>query len=133
MAIKTCIPAQAKADFLSGVHTLDDQYKLVLYTAYADLDDECGCYTEQGEVKGKGYRAGGVDLENPKVWIDRGAGCLTFDSVTLPNASITAHGYMIVNASKGNKAVCIVDWGADFTSTEGPFKVNIAADQIVFD
>jgi len=74
MAIKTCIPVQAKLDFLSGVHTLDDQYKLVLYTHAADLGDDDGYYTEQGEAFGKGYRAGGVDLKNPRVWMDRGAG-----------------------------------------------------------
>lgn len=133
MPIKTCVPSQAKADFLSGVHTLDDQYKLVLYTSEADLDDCVTSYVKQGEVKGKGYREGGVNLTNPKVWIDRGAGCLTFDSVTLPNSTITARGYMIINASKGNRALCVVDWGAEYTSTEGPFNIRIAADHIVFE
>jgi len=131
--IQTCIPAQAKADFLAGVHTLDDQYRIVLYGSSADLDDCCVGYIPQGEVSGKGYRQGGMPLKNPKVWVDRGAGCLTFDSVTLPNSTITARGYMIINASKGNKAICIVDWGAEYTSTEGPFNVRIASDQVVFD
>lgn len=131
--IKTCIPSAAKADFLSGVHTLEDEYKLVLYTSKADLDEETTRYVTQGEVSGKGYRVGGVPLKNPKVWIDRGAGCLTFDSVTLPTATITARGYAIINASKDNKIICIIDWGAEYTSTEGPFHVRIAADQIVFD
>jgi len=133
MAIKTCIPAQTKADFLAGVHTLEDQYRIVLYTSDADLGDDCACYMEQGEVSGKGYRKGGMPLENPKVWVDRGAGCLTFDSLTLPNSTITARGYMIINASKDNKPVCIVDWGAEYTSTEGPFNIKIATDQVVFD
>jgi len=131
--IKTCIPSQAKADFLAGVHQLDDQYRIVLYGSNADLDDLCANYTAQGEVSGKGYRQGGMPLKNPKVWVDRGAGCLTFDSVTLPNSTITARGYMIINASKDNKAICIVDWGAEYTSTEGPFNIRIASDQIVFD
>lgn len=133
MAIKTCIPAQTKADFLRGIHTLDDQYKICLYSQKADLCDTDVFYTEKGEVAGKGYRQGGVALKNPRVWVDRGAGALTFDSVTLPNATITAHGYMIINASKENRAVCIVDWGADYTSTAGPFNIRIASDQVVFD
>lgn len=131
--IKTCIPAQAKADFLSGVHNLEDQYKIVLYSGKADLCDTSVFYTDKGEISGKGYRQGGVALKNPKVWVDRGAGALTFDSITLPNATITAHGYMIINASKENRAVCIVDWGADYTSTAGPFNIRIASDQVVFD
>lgn len=133
MAIKTCIPAQAKADFLSGVHTLDDQYRLVLYTSAADLDDCTTHYVAQGECSGKGYRTGGMGLKNPKVWVDRGAGCLTFDSLTIPNSTVTARGYMIINASKQNRVVCVVDWGAEYTSTEGPFHIKIAADQVVFD
>lgn len=131
--IKTCIPEQAKADFLGGVHSVDDQYKLVLYGSDADLDETTQAYVEQGECSGKGYRQGGVNLQNPRVWVDRGAGCLTWDSLTLPNSTITARGYMIINASKRNKAVCIVDWGGEYASTEGPFNVKIASDAVVFD
>lgn len=133
MAIKTCVPGQAKADFLSGVHQLEDEYKICLYSSEADLDDCTAIYTKKGECKGKGYRQGGMTLRNPKVWIDRGAGVWTCDSLTLPNSTITARGYMIVNASKENKVLCIVDWGADYVSTEGPFNIRIAVDQIVFD
>ena len=133
MAMKTCVPAQAKADFLSGVHQLTDTYKLCMYTSDADLDEKTCNYTEKGEVKGKGYRPGGMVLSNPKVWVDKGAGVWTCDSLTIPNSTITARGYMIVNASKDNKVLCVVDWGAEYTSTEGPFNIRIAVDQIVFD
>lgn len=133
MGLKTCILPQAKADFLAGVHTLKDQYRLVLYTSAADLDDDVTHYVEQGEVTGKGYRQGGMNLRNPKTWVDRGAGALTWDSLTIPNSTITARGYMVINATKNNKAVCIIDWGAEYTSTEGPFTVKIATDALVFD
>lgn len=133
MAITTCIPTRAKADFLSGVHTLADTYKLVLYTSDADLDAETTHYTAAGEARGKGYREGGLPLKNPRVWIDNGAGCLTFDSLTIPVATITARGYMVVNASKSNRAIFIADWGAEYTSTEGPFTIRIASDMLVFD
>jgi len=131
--IKTGIPAQTKADFLGGVHSVSDQYKIALYTSSANLGEDTTTYTDKGEVSGKGYRRGGVKLQNPRTWVDRGAGALTFDSVHLPNATITARGYMIYNASKGKKAVCIVDWGAEYTSTEGPFNIKIASDALVFD
>lgn len=133
MTIQTCVPVQAKADFLAGVHQLDDQYKVVLYTNDADLDETTQKYTPDGECSGKGYKAGGVRLHNPRTWVDRTAGCLTFDSVTIPNSTISAHGYMIVNASKGGRVVCIVNWGQEYRSTEGPFTVRIASDQIAFD
>ena len=131
--IKTCIPVQAKVDFLSGVHTLKDQYRLVLYGSDANLDEYTSNYVPQGEITGKGYARGGLLLENPRAWADNTAGCLTFDSLTIPDSTITARGYMIINSTKANKAVCIVDWGAEYVSTMGQFYVRIATDQIVFD
>jgi hypothetical protein len=131
--ITTCVPSSAKSDFLAGVHTLSDTYKIVLYTSQADLGPAATHYEERGEVSGKGYKAGGLPLKNPRVWIDRGAGCLTFDSVSIPVATLTVRGYMVINASKSNRAVFIADFGAEYTSTEGPFNIPIAADMITFD
>jgi hypothetical protein len=131
--ITTCIPTQAKLDFLSGVHTPKDQYKVVFYTSSADLGPDTSSYTTQGEVSGKGYKAGGLPLHNPRVWADRGAACLTFDSVKIPVATITVRGFMVINASKANKAVFIADFGQEYTSTEGPFTLPIAADMLCFD
>ena len=133
MGLKTCIPNQAKADFLAGIHQTVDQYRLVLYTDKADIDENTTHYTPQGECQGKGYRKGGVPLHNPRTWVDRGAGCLTFDSLTIPNATITARGFMVINTSKNDRAVLCVDWGADYVSTEGPFKIPMAADLIAFE
>lgn len=133
MSLTTCVPSQAKADFLSGVHQLDDQYKVVFYTAQADLGADTATYTSAGEVSGKGYRQGGMALKNPRVWVDRGAGCLTFDSLTIPVATITVRGFAIINASKGGKVIFVGDYGAEYTSTEGPFTFNVASDLICFD
>ena len=133
MGLKTCIPPQTKADLLAGVHTCADKYKVVLYTSQANLDEDTLYYTPEGEVQGKGYRKGGMPLKNCRAWVDRTAGCLTWDSVTIPNSTITARGFAVVNTSKKNRIVCIVDWGAEYVSTEGPFHVKLAADQVVFD
>ena len=131
--IQTCVPNQAKADFLGGVHSLKDSYKIVFYTSQADLGPDTVSYTPNGEVSGKGYKQGGLPLSNPRVWVDRGSGCMTFDSLKIPTATITVRGYMVVNASKANKAIFIADFGAEYTSTEGPFNLPIAADMITFE
>lgn len=133
MSITTCIPAQAKADFLAGVHQLGDQYKVAFYTAQADLGPDTVAYTSAGEVQGKGYRQGGLALKNPRTWVDRGAGCMTFDSLTIPVATLTVRGFAIFNASKGNKVIFVGDFGAEYTSTEGPFTFNVASDLICLD
>lgn len=131
--IQTCVPNQAKADFLAGVHSLADNYRVVFYTSQAELGPDTLLYSQDGEVSGKGYKTGGLPLDNPRAWVDRGAGCLTFDSVKIPVATITVRGYTIINASKGNKVLFVADFGAEYTSTEGPFNLPIAADMITFD
>lgn len=129
--IKTCIPASGKSYFLE--RALKDQFMLALYGADADLDEGTTAYTSAGEVRGKGYKPGGLPLKNPKVWLDRGAACLTFDSPSIPVATLTARGFMVYCRTQGNRAIFIGDWAAEFTSTEGPFRIPIAADLIVFD
>lgn len=131
--IQTCVPNQAKADFLGGVHSLKDSYKIVFYTSQAELGPETLLYTSDGEVEGKGYKQGGLPLSNPRVWVDRGAGCLTFDSLKIPVSTISVRGYAVINATKGNKVLFVADFGAEYTSTEGPFNLPIAADMITFE
>ena len=122
----------AKAEFLSGVHQLADRYVMALYDASADIGPQTTHYATQGEVQGRGYRTGGVTLRNPRVWTDQDCGCLTFDSVRLVNATLTAHAAMIYNASKGNRAVAVFDFGGPVTATVGNFDVPMPADLISF-
>lgn len=48
------------------------------------------------------------------------------------NATITAGGFMIYNAFEDNSVLFVGSWGANYSSTNGPFTVNIADDQITF-
>ena len=130
MSIITGVTTEAKLIFLSAV--MHDKCKLALYTSQADIGPETKVYTPEGEVRGQGYKPGGVELTGCRVWEDRGAACLTWNSPTLPNASITAGGFMIYDASKGNKAIFVGSYSAEFTSSNGPFVANLAADTIVF-
>lgn len=46
---------------------------------------------------------------------------------TWTSATITARGALIYNSSKTNKAVCVLDFGSDITSTAGTFTVQFPA------
>lgn len=129
--ISTCIPTTGKTFFLE--RALSEQFMLALYTSAAELGPDTTAYTAAGEVSGKGYKPGGISLKNPRVWVDRGAACLTFDSVNISVATITARGFLIYCKTKGNRAVFVGDWAGEYTSTEGPFTIPIASDLIVFD
>jgi hypothetical protein len=49
---------------------------------------------------------------------------IDFDDLTFSTATITARGALIYNSSAaGNPAVCILDFGADKTSTAGDFTI----------
>lgn len=126
--ISSGVTTAAKLLFLKSI--AHDQCYVALYRSDANLDSNCTQYTPDGEVEGQGYKAGGVPLRNCRVWEDRGAACLSWDSPTLPNATITAAGFMIYNRSKNNTALFVGSYGAEFTSSHGPFTINIAADQI---
>ena len=122
----------AKRDFLSGVHQPGDRYMLALFDANAGLSPATATYDQKGEVEGKSYRPGGMQLRNPKIWMDDNSAYLTFDSVRWVNSTITAHAALIYNASKGNKAIAVLDFGGAYTSTVGDFFLNIPADCICF-
>jgi hypothetical protein len=128
--IETGITAAAKVLFLESV--VNDTCKLALYDGNAALGVDTPVYTTEHEVVGEGYTAGGVQLTNASVGVDdNGAAFLTWDSTEWPRSTITAAGYMIYDVSKDNAALFVGSWGSNYTSTNGPFKVNIPDKQIL--
>jgi hypothetical protein len=107
-----------------------EQFKVALYSVDAYISPSTDFYTSLGEVVGKGYKAGGLPLKNPKVWNDNGVACLTWDSPVIPVSTISANGFMIYCPSRGNKCIFVGDWSGTYSSTEGPFTITIADDQL---
>lgn len=127
------VTVQGKVSFMSGEFKTKDRWMIALYGAGAHLGPDTDFYTPAGEVECKGYKAGGIALRNCRVWRFKRAACMGWDSLTIPNASIRAHGFLIYNASAENKTVFVGDWGGEYASTEGPFTIPIAADTVIFD
>lgn len=128
MSIVQAIPTSFKAECMQGVHTSADVYKMALYTSAATLSAATTTYTTVGEVVGTGYTAGGVTLNGIQVVTDGTTTIL--DWTTDPswtNATITARGALIYNSSKANRAVYVLDFAADKTSTDGTFAVFFPA------
>lgn len=128
MAITAGIPVNWRAEVLQGIHDIGDTYMIALYTGSATIGPSSTTYTTTGEVAaGGGYTAGGKVLTGAAVTVDAGTAILSFDDPSWANATITARGAMIYNASKGNKAVAVLDFGANITSTNGTFLVDLPA------
>ena len=111
-------------EILQGVHTSTDTYKIALYVEAADLSASTTSYTTLNESVGTGYVAGGKELTDFNTTIDTGVAILDFSDVGWATASITARGAMIYNSTKSNKAVAVLDFGANITSTNGTFAVQ---------
>jgi VCBS repeat-containing protein len=52
---------------------------------------------------------------------------LDFADISFTSATITARGALIYNSSKSNRAVAVLDFGADKISTTGTFTVQFPA------
>jgi hypothetical protein len=113
---------------LGGVQDLDtDVIKIALYTSAATLGASTTAYTTSNEVVGTGYTAGGNTLTGATISLDGTTGICTFSNTSWTTSSITARGALIYNSTKTNKAIAVLDFGADKTSTSGTFTINFPA------
>ena len=127
MAFDQTLTTSFKQDILLGVHDLDtDTLKMALYLATADLGAATTVYTTAGETSGTGYTAGGNTLTGVTVLTSGTTAYVDFADPTWNPASFTARGALIYNASKGNKAIAVLDFGSDKTATTS-FTVQMPA------
>ena len=140
MAISQAMATSFKVEILDGIHnfgtgvirasTAADVFKIALYTSSATLSAATTAYTTSDEVSSSGtnYVAGGKTLTISQVptststtaWLD-------FADVTWDSATITANGALIYNETQGNKAVAVLAFGGDKTSTAGNFTIQFPA------
>jgi hypothetical protein len=114
MAITQTATTSFKAELLKGVHDFNtDTFKLALYVASANLGADTTVYGTAGETSGTGYVAGGNTLTGVSV---NDAGFVNFANSSWNPANFTARGALIYNSSKANRAVAVLDFGADKTA-----------------
>ena len=125
MAITAAVCSSYKQEILQGTHSSADTYKIALYTSTATLDATTTAYTATNEVSGTGYTAGGATLSGFTVGGSGSTAWLDFTTdPSWPSATITARGALIYNSSKSNKAVAVLNFGSDVTSTASTFTVT---------
>lgn len=106
-------------------HIVKSRPKIALFTKTAQLDETTERYTAENEVRGLGYQAGGQELEGGVVLSSDGGFVLVFHSPVWQSATVTARGALIYLADDGGRAVRVIDFGRDVTSTNGPFTVKL--------
>lgn len=118
MAIAQTQTTSFKLELYEGVHNfLTDTIKMALYYSTATLGASTTVYTTNGEVSGTGYSAGGEVLTGVTVAAANNVAYVNFANATWSPATFTCRGALIYNASKGDKAIAVLDFGADKTAT----------------
>ena len=137
MAISQAMVTSFKVEILTALHnfgttvtratTAADTFKIALYTSSASLDATTTAYSATNEVTGTGYTAGGNTLTISQVPTFGGSGTtafLSFSDTTWSTATITANGALIYNSTQSNRAVAVLAFGGDKSSTAGNFTIQ---------
>ena len=132
MAISQAMCTSFKKELLEGVHNFKNSggndFKLALYTSSATLGASTTAYTTSNEASGTNYTAKGASLTRVAPSTSSTTALTDFADLTFSNASVTASGCLIFNdTASGDPAVCVLDFGADKTSTAGDFTIQFPA------
>jgi hypothetical protein len=131
MAIVQALCTSFKRELLQGIHDFSqsggDDFKIALYTSAATLGPATATYTTVGEVSGAGYAAGGKSLARLGPSSDGTTALIDFADLSWTDASFTARGALIYNATEGNRAVAVLDFGVDKTVSSGTFTIQFPA------
>jgi len=136
MAITQAMCTSFKTQLLTATHnfaTNGNAFKLALYAigsggksnTTATLGATTTVLVTTGEVASSGtYVTGGLALTKVQPTASGTTAITDFGDRSFTTASITARGALIYNDTNGNKAVAVLDFGSNKTSTSGTFTIQ---------
>ena len=131
MAITQAMCTSFKTQLLTATHnfaTNGNAFKLALYTSSATMGATTTAYSTSQEVSNSGsYSAGGGTLTKVEPTSSGTTGFTDFADLSFTTATITARGALIYNDTNSDKAVCVLDFGADKSSSSGTFTIQFPA------
>mgnify|MGYP003153515842 FL=1 len=131
MAITQAMCTSFKTQLLTATHnfaTNGNAFKLALYTSSATMGATTTAYSTSQEVSNSGsYAAGGGTLTKVAPTSSGTTAFTDFSDLTFTTATITARGALIYNDTNSDKAVCVLDFGSDKSSSSGSFTIQFPA------
>jgi|TARA_R110001583_G_scaffold101153_2_gene247518 hypothetical protein len=142
MAHTQAVATSFKSELLQGIHNFHNgsgggtttttgtgnTFKVALYTSSSTMSASTTAYTTTNEVSGTNYSAGGNTLTNVDPTTSGTTALTDFADSTWSDATITANGALIYNSSttagSANRAVVVLAFGGDKTSTSGDFTIE---------
>jgi len=133
MPITQAMCTSFKVEILNGIHafgttvarggTTADTMKIALYLDAATINATTTVYSASNESSGTNYSAGGAALTVVAPTSSSTTAYLDFNDITWSTASVTARGALIYNSTQSNKAVAVLDFGSDKSSSSGDFTI----------
>jgi hypothetical protein len=128
MPITQAMATSFKVELMQALHDFDNPggntFKIALYTSSATLGATTTAYTTSNEVATAGnYTAGGNTLTAVTPTSSGTTAFTDFADTTWASATITANGALIYNNTNSNRAVAVLAFGGDKTSTNGDFTI----------
>jgi len=131
MAITQAMCTSFKKELLTATHnfaTGGNAFKIALFTSSATMGATTTAYSTSQEVANSGsYAAGGGTLTKVAPASSGTTGFTDFADFSFTTATITARGALIYNDTNGDKAVCVLDFGGDKSSSSGTFTIQFPA------
>ena len=126
------VPDSFKKELFQATHDFNSStgntFQLALYSTVTSFTSTgTTVYTVTNEVSGTGYSAGGTTLTNLGVAVGQNISYVDFADATFSTATITASCALIYNTTQSAKAVVVLDFGGDKTSTNGDFTIQFPA------
>jgi hypothetical protein len=126
------VPDSFKKELFQATHNFNSStgntFQLALYSTVSGFTATgTTVYTTTNEVSGTGYSAGGTTLTNLGVAVGQNISYVDFADATFSTATITASCALIYNTTQSAKAVVVLDFGGDKTSTNGDFTIQFPA------
>jgi hypothetical protein len=133
VAITQAVCNSFRVELMQGYHLFNSggsAFKMALYTSAANIGATTTTYTSSGEVSGPGYAVGGNQLSGQNTFVSGTTAFVDFSDVQWGGATFTARGALIYNFSSGNRAVCVLDFGADRVTANSTFQVRFPTPSI---
>tara|TARA_R100001377_G_scaffold21430_1_gene11323 strand:- start:1299 stop:1727 length:429 start_codon:yes stop_codon:yes gene_type:complete len=131
MAITQAMCSSFKQEILVGTHnftnTSGNAFKIALYTSSATINATTTAYNSTNEASGTGYTSTGNAVVAATPVLSGTTALVDFADVTWGSSSITARGALIYNDTQSDKAVIVLDFGSNKTSSSGDFTVQFPA------
>lgn len=134
MAITTAMCTSFKAELLGGLHDLDsDNIKVALIkaspsgtygAATTNYSDVTG---NSDEASGTNYATGGQTVDSPVISTSGTTAFIDFADEVFADVTVSADGCIFYNATEGNRAICVVDFGGTVSATAGDLTLEFPA------